>query len=147
MSSVPSAPPLRLNLRPSRYLICVLGLFHLLALVSVAVCDLPWWVTVPLGLAVLVSLAISIACHGLRSRWFIEEIVRTVDGEWRLHTADGQERSARLLASYVHPHIKILKFSLGQFVRRSIILLADSADPEEIRRLRVCLMTAKQEEK
>jgi hypothetical protein len=147
MSSARSLLPLRLNLRPSRYLGVVIAVFHLLGLISLWVCSLPLGVKLPLAMAVLGSFALNLTRYGnLRRSWFIEQVCHTADGRWLVRTADGREHSVRLLRSYVHPVVLILQFSLGRFSRHSVVVLPDSADPEEIRRLRVWLRTAKQDE-
>lgn len=145
MSSAKSPPPLTLNLLPSRWFIVGNGCCHLLALLSLAISSLPLPVIVPLGMAVLSSLVLNHSRYGNpHSPRFIEHVSWTATGQWQLRTADGLERPARLLGSYAHPRLMILTFALGRFARRSVLVLPDSADPEEIRRLRVWLRTSSQ---
>jgi hypothetical protein len=100
-----------------------------------------------LAVAVLGSFALNLARYGnLRRSWFIEQVGHTADGRWLVRTADGREHSVRLLGSYIHPAVLILQFGLGRFTRRSVVVLPDSADAEEIRRLRVWLRTARRDE-
>ncbi|MCP5418931.1 MAG: hypothetical protein H6970_00365 [Gammaproteobacteria bacterium] len=75
------------------------------------------------------------------SRRFIRTLDLQSDGSWSLGDGVGLKRTAWLTGCYVHPSIVLLNFSLTRWTRRSVILLADSADPESIRRLRVRLRT------
>ena len=143
MSSVKSALPISLKLFPSRLLMAGMLACHSLALASLAVTAIPLLIAWALAGFVVASLVVCYACYGnARSRWFIERVYCTAEG-WSLRTADGCDRPARLLESYVHPRLLILNFRLGRFARRSLLVLPDSADASEIRRIRVRLLTEK----
>jgi hypothetical protein len=142
MSSTSSAPFLVLDLAPSRWLLIGLGFFHLLAVVSLFVVSLPWWVKLSLGMLIGGSAWLNYSRYGnAQSHRFITRIHRTADGQWRVCQADGREYPAELSGSYAHPQLVILNFGLGRWNRRSIVILPDSAPCEQIRRLRVCLRT------
>jgi len=142
MSSARSAPPVSLKLVPSRLLVAGVVLSHLLAAVSLVFVDLPLWSRLTLGLLMAASLAFNYGRYGnSQSPWFIEQVTCSVVGQWRLHRANGLQQEAHLQGHYLHPQLVILNFALGRFRRRSVVVLPDSSDPEEIRRLRVRLQT------
>ena len=146
MLSVSSVLPFTIDLVPSRLIVAGLFACHCLAAASLLVSKLPVAVTLSLGLLIAVSLYRHyIHYAGVRSRWFIDRLTWSADEDWTVHTADGKERTARLLSSYVHPHIVILSLAAGRFVRYSVVILPDSADSDVIRRLRVCLQTVQRD--
>ena len=147
MSSARSAPPISLKLVPSRLLIIGVVLSHLLAAVSLVFVDLPLWSRITLGLLMAASFAFNAIRYGNpQSPGFIEQVTGSAGGQWRLRSAGGRQQEARLQGHYLHPKLVILNFALGRFRRRSIVLLPDSSDPEEIRRLRVRLQTMGEDE-
>lgn len=148
MSSARSAVQLTLEPVPSRILFTALAVCHLLALVSLLICDLPVIITLSLGMLIGFSLILSYARYGYRrSRWFVERVSCLADGSWALQTADGRNHPAWLLeSSYVHPRLVILNFALGGLARRSVVLLPDSIDADDLRRLRVRLLTQREDE-
>lgn len=148
MSSARSAAQLTLELVPSRILLAGLAVCHLLALISLLICDLPVSITLSLGMLIAFSLVLNYARYGHRhSRWFVERVACLADGNWALQTADGRHHMAQLLdSSYVHPRLVILNFALGTFARRSVVLLPDSTDANDLRRLRVRLLTRNEDE-
>jgi len=112
---------------------------HLLAAASLFFVQLPLWLKWLLGSLVGLSLIGNLLCQGaLRTRFFIDRI-RCTDEQWFVRMADGQERLARLIGFYSQPSVTILNFSFNFWHRRSVILLPDVTDPDEIRRLRVYL--------
>ncbi len=143
MSSLNSAPLLILNLKPSRFLILAIGVCHLLALISLYYCQPPSaWITVALAVGICTSCTFYLSRYGNRhSRWFIQQIYQTTEGNWILYTATGSAYTARLISSYRHPACVILRFSGTGLALRSVIILPDAVDPEALRRLRVYLQT------
>ncbi|MEZ5582724.1 MAG: protein YgfX [Candidatus Competibacteraceae bacterium] len=126
MSSTSSAPFLVLDLVPSRWLLIGLGCFHLLALASLFVISLPWWIKLVLGVLIGGSGWLNYHRYGnATSRRFIARAQRTVDGHWRVGHADGREYAARLTGSYTHPQLVILNFAVGRWSRRSVVVLPD----------------------
>ncbi len=62
------------------------------------------------------------------------------DGRWMLSEGDGLPREARLLdGGFVSTRLIILRFRLGRFHRRSVILLPDNSDADQLRKLRIRL--------
>jgi hypothetical protein len=143
MSSLNSAPLLILNLKPSRLLILAIGVCHLLALISLYYCQLPSaWITVALAVGICTSCTFNLNRYGNRhSRWFIQQIYQTTEGNWILYTATGTAYAARLISSYRHSACVILCFSGTGLAPRSVIIPPDAADPGALRRLRVYLHT------
>jgi len=147
MSSTNSAPFLVLDLAPSRWLLLGLSFFHLLALGSLFVMSLPWGVKLSLGVLISGSIWLNYnRYNNAQSRHFITRTYRTADGQWIIRHADGREYAADLIGSYVHPQLVILNFGLGRWSRRSVAVLPDSAPCEQIRRLRVCLQTERDDD-
>ncbi|NJN46177.1 MAG: hypothetical protein HC808_06530 [Candidatus Competibacteraceae bacterium] len=147
MSSTSSVPFLVLDLAPSRWLLFGLGFFHLLALSSLFVMSLPWWIKLSLGVLIGGSAWLNYSRYGdAQSTRFISRIQRTADGQWLVCHADGREYAARLIGSYVHPQLVVLNFRFGRWNQRSAIVPPDSAPYEQIRRLRVYLRTTGDEE-
>ena len=76
----------------------------------------------------------------LRDRLALVRVELSPRGEWTLIDRRGKVMPAQLLgSSFVTTWLLTLNFSLGGLRRRSMILLADSADPDLLRRLRVRL--------
>lgn len=130
---------LDIELRPSRWFLVVGGLTHGLAGLAVVLAG------VPMGLKAgfILGLGLSAVWLGWRngSHRYYQFIVRIalLDGHWRLQTRDGLIHPARLRGGCIHPLITILNFHLDQGRSRSITLLPDSAEAEDLRRLRVWL--------
>ena len=55
---------------------------------------------------------------------------------WTLFGPDGQPQTAQLHgSSYLQPWVAILNFSTGGWIGRTVLLLEDSVEPEQMRRL------------
>ncbi len=127
--------------RPSRLLLLGGAVCHVLAGGAVIVSSVPWWVQAGLIVGIVVSLVWLGYCYGYpQGRRFIA-CIELLDGRWRLKTGDGATHHARLIGGYAHPLIVILNFRLENGRRRSLTLLPDSADPDDLRRMRVWLRT------
>jgi toxin CptA len=118
---------------------------HLLALISLGT------IAVPLVVKSLLAVLIPCSWHRNQTRFakrdsgrFVQRLVYQSDSGWTLGGGDGVQQRARLIGSYVHPHLILLNFARVRWTRRSVVILADSADAESIRRLRVFLRTASQ---
>jgi hypothetical protein len=117
------------------------GAGHLLAGVAVVLSNIPWWVKTGLMVGIALSLVWLIYCYGYpRGRWFIARI-ELLDERWRWVTGDGGQHRGRLVSGYAHPLMVILNFRLENGQHRSLTLLPDSADADELRRIRVWLRT------
>ena len=153
MSSPKSAPPLKLDLRPSRWLASLILFAHGGALVVLVPLALPIWVLAPLVGLITGSLIYTLKTHAmLRGPLTIRRVVWDSDNDWSLHAASGEQLAVRLLpGSYVHPLLVILNFELEapprgnssrhlfSTQRRSIVLAKDSADATTLRQLRARL--------
>jgi hypothetical protein len=129
-----SPAPLAIELRSSRALALWLVAVGALAALALLVSGAP----IALKLALLAALGLYLTallrrqrrprCRGLR--W---------DGErWRLIGADGRSAVLRLRRAVVWPLLLVLEFR-GAGHTEFVLLLPDSAEPEQLRRLRVYL--------
>lgn len=150
MSSPKSAPPLKVDLRPSRWLAGLILIAHGGALAVLVPLALPVWALAPLVGLITGSLVYTLKTHAmLRGPLTIRRVVWDSDNDWLLHAASGEQLAVRLLpGSYVHPLLVILNFELetapqrGGLLntrRRSIVLAKDSADATTLRQLRARL--------
>ncbi len=153
MSSPKSAPPLKVELRPSQWLASLILLAHGGALAVLGPLTLPIWALTPLVGVITGSLVYTLKTHAmLRGPLTIRRVVWDSENDWSLHAASGEQLSVRLLpGSYVHPLLVILNFELeapavgsprGYLFgtrRRSIVLAKDSADATTLRQLRARL--------
>jgi hypothetical protein len=138
---------LRVELGPSLLLIRYLGLLHLAALLL-----LLWASRSPLllGPGSLLIVGSFVAAWRRYGAWYGRRAVRTVEldsgGRWRIRFGDGRETvTERLGPSLVSPPLVILSFRTG-FLPTHVALLADNADPNAVRRLRVRLRAGAQRE-
>ena len=131
-------PTLRVSLKPSfRLALC-------LTLVSAAgiACA---WVSLPLTAFVPLALGIALAwaVHAAAALQFGARAARALEldaqGEARIQDGRGAWRAARLLpGGYVSSWLVVLALEANGS-RRSLVLLGDAAEREELRRLRVWL--------
>jgi toxin CptA len=127
------------KLRPSRLLALLLLFVHGGALAVLAPLALPYWASLGMASAVVVSLAYTVNTHALlRSRRSIVQLVWSTEGDWTLLTLDGRSLKATLLpATYLHPRLVILNFRTEhRWNARTVVLLPDSLDASTFRRLR-----------
>jgi len=141
MSSAAYALPLRLERRYSRALARTVIIVHASALAVLAILDLPWWLKSTLAVAVLIQAVITWRRHvNVTAPGAIRAIVWRADGQWELSDADGKTHAAQLRrASYVQPALVVLRFKLGKYRRRAVLLPVDGVDADLHRRLRVGL--------
>ena len=141
MSSTSCAPSLKLEPRLSRRLLLSGGVSHVLAGVAVVVSSIPWWVQGGCVVGIILSLVWFSYGYGYaKGRRFITRI-EWLDGRWRLETGDGSVHHGQVTGGYAHPLIVIVNFRLDNGGRRSLTLLPDAADSDDLRRLRVWLRT------
>ena len=146
MSSASCAPCLRLEPRPSRLLLLSGGACHVLANAAVVVSSIPWWVKAGFIAGIVLSLAWFGYCYSYpQGRRFIARI-ELLDGRWRLETGDGGVHRGQLIGGYAHLLMVIVNFQLEDGGRRSLALLPDSADPDDLRRMRVWLRTQRHDD-
>ena len=141
MSSASCVPCLPLEPRLSRWLLLSGGVSHLLAGIAVMVADLPWWVKAGFIAALWLSLVWFGYCYGYPAGQQFIVRLELLDGRWRLETGSGAIYRGQLIGGYAHPLIVILHFRLDDGRYRSLTLLPDSADGDDLRRMRVWLRT------
>lgn len=132
---------LSIRLDASPRLVAVLAALHLGAVPCALTNNLPLAVQGLLVAGVLLGAAHCIAVHGTRRA--PRSVVRLIwdgHGRWRLLRRDGTLLEARLVpGAYVHPKLVILPFRTRSGVRRSVLVVADRAPGDDLRRLRVRL--------
>ena len=130
-----------LNLRPSRRLAAYTLLGHMLA---ISVLFYPMSIPLLSRLMIALAVVVSFIYH-----WRTREQVRALrapikDDLWWLQLQDGSEVAARLSGEYaVVFWIIVLRFKTMDKRKLTVVILGDSGDNEEIRRLRVYLSQLK----
>ena len=124
---------LSVSLKPSRRLLLIQSLAHVVAAAAVLAATIPSWLAAVLLLLIGASLA--------RGRLVAPVATLLLRGDGRLETvgADGTASEAA-----VHPHTLVLSFLVVVLYRqdgrlRSLTLLADSLTAEDFRQLRLWL--------
>lgn len=125
--------PLSLSLKPSRRLLAIQSLAHLVAAGAVLAGNLPAWLAAVLLLPIGASLA------RMRRPLAVASLVLGGDGNIEIVGADGTASDAA-----VHPHTVVLAFLVVLLYRqegrlRSMTLLGDSLSDEGFRQLRLWL--------
>ena len=132
-----------IKLKVSRSMIAVFSLVHVGALALLWAIDAPLWVLIPLAAAIGLSLYVALSRQALRSmhgaviamRWDSEEglsLRRSGTPGWN---------AAAIRSRFVHPWLVILSIKIsGHRIPASLILAADSLEPEVFRRLRAALL-------
>ncbi len=136
-----SAAPLRIEAGPSRRIALYLLLVHTAGLAVLPWLPLAWYLQLALALSIGAGLVNAWSVHARRSApRAIHAAELDSEGAWTLYLADGRALAGRMLSSsFVHPALLVLNFRTGRFRRRHLVLLADAADPDVLRRLRVQL--------
>jgi hypothetical protein len=134
---MPAAPPLRLDLKPSRLLAGGLVLVHGLALAAAWV-SLSGWARYLLWLAILVSLSNALV-QMLRRQALLLELHEDGRASWR--SPGGTWHEVRMgKVHFVSGVLVVLDLqSVGPGRGKRVVLMPDSMSPEEFRRLRVWL--------
>lgn len=140
MSDQRQQPPLTIRPAASRRLLLYLLIVHVSALVVLAMLPVHWAPRLLLGLLVAASLVYSVWAQVLhRAPWSIVEAVWSDTG-WTLTTRGGRTDQARLSSSsYVGVGLVILNLRCGRLRRGSLVLVSDSVDADQLRRLRARL--------
>lgn len=137
-------PPihLRVALRPSRIATCALAALAGFAIVLLVIMPAPVW-TDALAALVLIGWAVyRIRQHGLRcAPSSIVEVMLHEDHTIVAHRKDGRLQTGRVLdTSHVHPAFTSIVWRPdGARLARSIPIVADMLDRDDLRRLRVLL--------
>ncbi len=124
---------LSFSLKPSRRLLLIQSLAHLVATGAVLAASLPAWMTVVLLLLAGASLA------RVRRPPAVASVIMGGDGSIEIVGADGTASEA-----VVHPHTLVLSFLVVLLYRRqgrlrALTLLGDSLAEEDFRQLRLWL--------
>ncbi len=133
--------PIWFNTRPSRILAAYIGVLHALAFAALFPTPLPAWA--------LVTAAVGLTFHGawcVRGRAFqrgaagVKALHWQADGAWRVLAGDGRmHRYTHVLVRMAHPWLILVELGGAKCRPRTLVLAADSADAEVLRRLRVRL--------
>ena len=142
-----SLATLRIAVRRSRYLLAFIVVTHTLGIVVV------WFTALPLllnGMLVLLVIA-SFLYNFSEHYWQQERVLTSVEGRWQLHSGGKFENVVPVGNYFITPWLLILPLILAVqpsswfrkiFPRRTVlILLPDSANQDELRRLRALLNT------
>lgn len=124
-----------IELKPSRRLGLLLGGMAVLSGVAIGLAALPWGLRWALGIGVAGVMAL----HWRRR----QPVTRLrIGGNGQLHCLDeaGEWRDAEVQGdSFVSPALTVLRYRLAGQPVRTLTLLSDSADADDLRRLRVSL--------
>ena len=136
---------LRIDLRPSRLLLLALVLVHGLAMYAV-------WISfgglprVLAAVAVLASLAATLAGALLRTPRSAVSLELAEDGRFSWRDRGGAWHEGTLgVSHFVSPFLVVVQLRPGTRGVKGLILLADSAPRDELRRLRVRLRWGRQQ--
>lgn len=130
---------LRIDLRPSSFLAAALGLAHGLALYAVWT-SLGGWPRVFALFAILASLACTLAEALLRTGWSAVSLELMEDGRASWRDRRGAWHQGLLGGShFVSPLLVVVELKPADRGAKRVILLADSAARDDLRRLRVWL--------
>jgi toxin CptA len=135
-------PPLSLSLRPSYYLATAFVLAHVLAGAAIAGIGPPFPVTIGSWFAIAANCGFAVYRFALlRSARSIVGFELREKGEATFVERGGRAHEGHVSgSSFVAPYLTVLNFRAneGRAVRHALIL-PDSLDPDEFRRLRVRL--------
>ena len=134
-----AAETLRIDLKPSRRLACLLGFFHAVAIVSACI-SLSGWAQYLVAGGVLLSAVGCLAQALLRVPAAAVSLELRPDGSASWRDRRGAWREGRLEGGQlVWPALIILGLRQSRPSRKWIVLMPDSARADELRRLRVWL--------
>ena len=136
---MPAAPSLRLDLRPSRWLIGILAVAHFLALAAASV-GLDGWLRYGVWALLLISLGRSLTQALLRTPNQAVSLELREDGRASWKNRDGSWREGRLGEThFVSAALAIVGLQDARGRRTRVVLMPDSVPSEDFRRLRVWL--------
>jgi len=133
----------RFALNPSYYFALLLLLLHVGAVLILLALQLPWLMTVLLGILCGMSLANTMQRYAmLANPQAIIGFWQDKAGEWFLQEKRGKIHSAQLLGnSFCSRYLVLLNFKLAEKRRkRPVIILADSLSHSMFRQLQVQLL-------
>lgn len=132
-----------LNLKPSRILAGYTILGHLLAL-----CVLFYPMTIPVSVRLMIAIAVVISfVYNWRRRERVVALRAPFEDDlWLLQMRGGEEIYARLYGEYtVTPWLMAIRFKTLDKRKFTVVVLVDSGEEDEIRRMRVYLRQLKLE--
>jgi toxin CptA len=130
---------LRIDRRPSRILVGALVLAHGLALCAVWI-SFGGWARALAAVAILTSLADTVTGALLRTGRSVVSLELHEDGRASWRERDGKAGEGALGRShFVSPFLVVLELKPADQRARRVIFLADSATPDDFRRLKVWL--------
>lgn len=141
MSSHGSAPPIEIELRRSRRVAGFLFVSHALALGAAAYAHLPPVAAAAIAATVLTSFILNFRRHcALEGRRAVRRVVWNAEGRWTVTDGEGRVHESTLEPNpTVTPELVILRLRGADGVTRTALLLSDSADQDQVRRLRARL--------
>ena len=139
--------PLLAELRPSRLLLFAYGLVYSLAALAWLWVPLSWW-----GHMLLIGLLGGhfVFLYRLHVQPLLRCAVQALSWDavrgWRLRSGKGEWCPAQLLTpAFVSHRLVAVRFRVGRFSRRSVVVVADRLEENEFRRLRVRLLQSSAE--
>ncbi|HMW40947.1 MAG TPA: hypothetical protein PKC88_01070 [Plasticicumulans sp.] len=137
MSSRRPPPPFEIAIGRSPRLLLLQAVLHALALLAIGVCRLPGGLSWGLAGVVLASFGRELDRYR-RPRW---RALAADAGGWALVADDGSRRALTPVSAYVHPWLVIVRYVTGSdgWWPRALLIAADAADTQALRRLRVRL--------
>ena len=136
-----SVPPVELIIVPSRRLATLIFLAHALALGAAAYAPFTPVLLAAAGATVLTSFIVHFRRHALLAgKHAVRRLVWTQDGHWDATDGEGRSHRCTLLPEPTPgPPLTILRLRDASGTTRVVLLLADSGDAEQLRRLRARL--------
>ncbi len=132
--------PVAISLRPSRNMVVFLILGHVLTIVT-AFIGLPPAAATIVSAALALSLVAQLRTALLKQPDAVIALEIIADGSLRYRSRDGAWHPATLnRPAYARPWLIIVRIATLPRGARRVVLLADSAEAEQLRRLRVWLL-------
>lgn len=131
-----SGDSFRIQVHSSRLLLWFIILTHSTAAAIVWLIHWPWWLSGAISTAVLLSAFVSWSHH----RWKGEKELQYSEGRW--YWLVDYDKTEMLLAGeyFVSSWMIVMRFKpVDRFKKQALVLLSDSADKQDLRRLRVLL--------
>src|SRR6266540_116202 len=136
---MPAAPALRIDLKPSLQLAALLGVAHILALAAAWV-SLAGWPRYLVACGVLLSGAVCLVETLHRSSTGAVSLELHADGRASWRDRNGAWHEGKLGADhFVSTALVVMGLDQVERGRKWVVLMADSAPAEELRRLRIWL--------
>ena len=133
---------LKINLRPSRILVAILVFAHAAAIAMVVLAGLPLWLALVAIAALVASLVYDVWQTALlRAQDAVRALEITADDKFSIQTRRGERLECEVLGStYVTFFLTILNLkALNSGGNKRAVILPDSLDAEDFRKLRVWL--------